>query len=99
MDPASLPERLDNVHELQRLRLTANTDTRSKELGWLTTDTPQSVRVLEVIARSREKGILQNKIAAETGLDAKLGTDHIFSHTEQSPAQPHLLPISIYHRR
>jgi hypothetical protein len=67
----SLPERLDQVQELQRLRLTANADTRSKHVGWIATDTAQTVRVLEVIARSREKGILQSQIATETGLDNK----------------------------
>ena len=69
--PGSLPERLDQVQELQRLRLTANAHSRSKQVGWIATDTAQSVRVLEVIARSREKGILQSQIATETGLDAK----------------------------
>ena len=66
-----LPERIEQMQELQRLRLTAIAHTRMKELGWITTDTPQSVRVLEVIAKSREKGMLQSNIAKETGLDAK----------------------------
>ena len=66
-----LPERLEQVQELHRLRLTANAQTRMKEVGWLASDSVQSVRVLEVIARSRDKGILQTKIASDTGLDAK----------------------------
>jgi hypothetical protein len=67
----SLPERLDQVPELPRLRLTANAQARMKELSWLANDSVQSVRVLEVIARSREKGILQSEMATATGLDAK----------------------------
>jgi hypothetical protein len=66
-----LPDRLDQVQDMKRLRLTANASTRMKELEWISSDSAQSVRVLEVIARSRSKGILQNKIASETGLDAK----------------------------
>jgi hypothetical protein len=66
-----LPDRLDQVRELHRLRLTANASMRMKELEWIASDSAQSVRVLEVIARSRGKGILQSKIASETGLDAK----------------------------
>lgn len=66
-----LPDRLDQVQDLHRLRLTANANTRMKELEWISSDSVQSVRVLEVIAQSRGKGILQNKIASATGLDAK----------------------------
>jgi len=67
----NLPERLEQVQEPQRLRLTANANTRMKETGWIAADSTQTVRVLELIACSREKGILQTTLSNESGLDAK----------------------------